>query len=313
MLLCVTSGHDIHVKDATTGEVLCVFTGHTNTVLSVAFSPDGWYLVSGSRDKTVRIWNVTTGEPLQTLEGHAMTAIRSVAYSPDGQQIVSGSWDNAVRVWDAVSGQILKTLNGHTRVVCSVVYSPDNQHIASGSKDGTIRIWDVANGLPLHVLTAQPGLIHIRSVAYSPDGRYLASGGGGPAAYDADGRRTDCTVYLWDATNGLPLHVLTHHTQPVAFVTFSPDSRHIASVGYDAKVCISDATLGYKAPATIIDVQMHDITALAYPDNQHIICGYDLVTHSKMCVLDTETRTSYDMRVDGEIMSIFDDAWLPPK
>jgi WD40 repeat protein len=116
-------------------------------VNSVAFSPDGSRIVSGSLDNTIRLWDAETGDAIgKPLEGHS-SSVNSVAFSPDGSRIVSGSSDNTIRLWDAETGDAIgKPLEGHSSYVDSVAFSPDGSRIVSGSWDKTIRLWDAETG-----------------------------------------------------------------------------------------------------------------------------------------------------------------------
>ena len=225
--LAITSTRRILLYDAQTGKELDLFTGHSDDVFSVAFSPDGTTLASGSEDKRVRLWDVSTGKQLQALWGHS-DDVFSVAFSPDGTTLASGSRDATIKLWDVSTGEQLQTLTGHTSWVRSVGFSPDGTTLASGSRDATIKLWDVSTGKQLRTLTKHTSDIY--SVAFSPDGTTLASGS------------KDKTVRLWDVSTGKQLQILTGHTAQVYSVSFSPDGTTLASGSWDRTIKLWDVS-----------------------------------------------------------------------
>ncbi len=125
--------------------------GHLDRVTSVAFSPDGQRVVTGSRDQTAKVWEAASGKELLTLKGHS-GQVMSVAFSPDGQRIVTGSQDHTAKVWEAASGKELFTLKGHNVRIMSVAFCPDGQRIVTGSDDQTAKVWEAASGKELLTL-----------------------------------------------------------------------------------------------------------------------------------------------------------------
>jgi hypothetical protein len=125
--------------------------GHTGGVWAVAVSPDGRFIVSGSSDHTVKVWELESGRLLRSLEGHT-GGVRAVAVSPDGRFIVSGSEDRTVKVWELESGRLLRSLKGHTHWVNAVAVSPDGRFIVSGSSDHTVKVWELESGRLLRSL-----------------------------------------------------------------------------------------------------------------------------------------------------------------
>jgi WD40 repeat protein/serine/threonine protein kinase len=166
-----------------TGREVRRFKGHTSIVCSVAFLPDGRYVLSGSDDDTLRLWEVATGREVRRFKGHTRR-VDSVAFSPDGRYALSGSWDKTVRLWEVETGREVRRFEGHTQSVNSVAFSPDGRYALSGSWDKTLRLWDAATGQEVRRFEGHTD--DVNSVAFSPDGHYSLSGS------------SDQTLRLWE-------------------------------------------------------------------------------------------------------------------
>jgi WD40 repeat protein len=217
-------------------------------------------IASGSEDKTARIWNAQTGQPLLTLSGHT-GVVRSVAYSPDNQRLATGSDDKTVWIWNAQTGQHLLTLSGHTGILRSVAYSPDSQRLASGSDDNTARVWNAQTGQHLQTFSGHTDVV--RSVTYSSDNQRLVTGSG------------DKTARIWNAQTGQHLLTLSGHTADIYSVAYSPDNERLATGSADKTARVWNAQTGQH----LLTVSGHTsaVQSVIYsPDKQCLLTGsYD--------------------------------------
>ena len=283
---------------------LMVQLGHADGVSSVAFSPDGKHILTGSPDHTARLWETASGKEIRRFEGHT-AEISSVGFSRDGKWILTASRDETARLWDAASGKEIRRFDVQSDPVSAVAFSSDGKLVLTGSKRGTLRLWDARSGnivreLPKiisgvasvafspddkRVLIGEPfGTLHLFDVrsgrqlhrfwerwgtvefAFSPDGKQIATATGTLGA-----NRKQNLVHLWDAESGKEIRSFEGHTASVKSVAFSPDGKQILTAGDDRTARLWDVTSGKE----IGHFGHRDVlrTAAFSPDGKSILTG----------------------------------------
>jgi WD40 repeat protein len=252
------------------------YSGHSDFISAVAWSPDGKRIASASGDHTAQVWNAGDGSHVLTYRGHSLDVL-ALAWSPDGQYIATGSVDTTVQVWNSTSGAKIYTYRGHKDIVSGLAWSPDGNRIASVSYDGTAQIWDAMTGQ--HVVSytgpsnAKGGPTPLNAVAWSPNGQFIAIGSSGQAilidattaqiadyygpasgqanavAFSPDGRylavgRDNTTVEVWDSIANSNVYTYSGHMASVFTVAWSPDGKRIVSGDADGVVQVWDALNG---------------------------------------------------------------------
>ncbi len=201
---------------------------HAKAVTSVAFSPDGHNVLSGS-EGTAKLTDIQTGMTIRTFTGQSF-GVDSVAYSSDGRYVLTGGGVNTAKLWDAHTGTLIRTLIGHTDWICSVAFSADGRYALTGSRDFTAKLWDARTAREIHTFSGHSD--GVSSVAFSPDGRYVLTGS------------HDKTAKLWDAKTGVEVCSFVGHSGYVFSVAFSPDGRFVLTGSRDKTARLWDAQTG---------------------------------------------------------------------
>ena len=192
--------------------------GHTQRVVTATLTPDGTFAVSGSADKTVRLWDLDTGQCIRTMEGHT-DDVWSVTVTLDGKFAVSGSKDNTIRLWELETGRCVQTIERHTKCTRSLYISPDGRFAVSHYHDKNLRVYDLKNNKCISTLEGHTDTVS--SVSITLDSRYVVS-----SSYDN-------TIRLWELETGRCVRTMGGHTNGVVLVKVTPDDRFAVSITGD--------------------------------------------------------------------------------
>jgi WD40 repeat protein len=206
--------------DAPAPAIVANLKGHTETVYTVSFSPDGRYLLTGSFDKSLKLWEAATGKEIKNFAGQTghQNLVLAAAFNPSGSMVASGAADNTAKLWDTpLSVPLREYLHGGA--VNALALSPDGARLAGAVNDGSVKVWNVADGKQLFNLIGHKG--PVLSVSFGGNGQFLASCG------------SDHTIRLWNPNNGQDLGIIGAHAGSANAVLASPNGNSLYSAGDD--------------------------------------------------------------------------------
>jgi WD40 repeat protein len=210
-----------------TGALLRTMRGHKDCIYSLAVSPDGKLVASGSYDKSIEIWNAQTGKELKNLLDH-IDAVFAVAFSPDGKLLASGSQDRTVKIWNVASGERLYTLSDALDGITGIAFSPSGEYLAGAGYDNSIHVWRISEkeGSLVQSLIADED--SILQLVWSPEGKTLITSS------------SDGSIRFRDAATLDPLGVLPDQSDWVDALAISPDGKWLAAGRYDGTMSVYD-------------------------------------------------------------------------
>lgn len=260
-----SSNHTLKVWELKTGQAVRTLEGHTRQVNGVAVTPDGKRVISacgfhapwigtGSPDDTLKVWDLTSGRALMTLEGHS-DGVRRVRMSPDGRSVVSASSDGTLRLWGLDRPTALRTVEAHSAAWDAAIMA-DGRRVIAACSDGTLRILDLETGRELRTLEGHSGGVY--AVAFMADGQHVISASG------------DKTLKLWELVTGRVLLTLVGHSASVTGVAVAPDGLRVISTSLDKTLRVWDLSSGIPIACFHCDGAAE---CCAFADDNHIVAG----------------------------------------
>merc|ERR1719217_1874394 len=183
-----------------------ILRAHILPLTNCAFNKNGDRFITGSYDRTCKVWNTLTGEELLTLEGHKNVVYAIAFNNPFGDKVVTGSFDKTAKIWNSLTGELLQTLRGHTTEIVCLSFDPSGEIVATGSMDSTAKLWDVERGEELCTLMGHTA--EIVSLNFNTEGSQIITGS------------FDHTTKVWDVLTGQCIHTLSGHRGEISSTQF---------------------------------------------------------------------------------------------
>lgn len=291
-----------HVLVLAQGPRLVVQTGHSESVWSAAFSPDGSLLASGGADTSVKIWDVATGMELRSIKGHS-NQVKAVKFSPDGRQLITNGYEGIIRIWDVASGELRGTIESGNGEFSAMALLPDGKSLVTSSKSSSpsqgiyvVKFWNLASGQILRSFDPGEG---VQSLAVSPDGRTLATGG------------MDGTLKIMDINTLKERSVfLVESYRDIRALAFQPGGNLLAIGGSNLAVLLWDINEG-KVKRTLM-TQLTVESLMFSPDGKTLAAGigdtptlWDVESGDRLSRLNGHTKSVWSVAFspDGQTLA----------